>query len=118
MTLDEMCAALAVWDQTIGCQHCQHAYWMDEAIGELEEMLWHAPDCPLYGRADGFVEWNLRECSIEQRQRVEGLLRDGHRPECVSTAWNLSEPWTCTCARYPTIQPPLPDPGKKPPTPA
>lgn len=50
MTFEEMVTALAVWDQTIGCNNCGHAWWGDEYTED--PTMFHDKECPLYGRRD------------------------------------------------------------------
>lgn len=44
-----------VWDQTIGCNACGRADWQENATDD--PTLWHAPECPCYGRRDVAGYW-------------------------------------------------------------
>jgi hypothetical protein len=50
MTFDEMVAAYSIWDQTIGCDNCNSAWWAENATED--PTMFHKNGCPLKGRRD------------------------------------------------------------------
>lgn len=54
MTLEEMRAALSIWDQTIGCDNCQEAWWGDNSPDDVT--LFHRDGCPLKGNREAHSE--------------------------------------------------------------
>lgn len=73
-----------VWDQTIGCNNCNRAWWAENNTDD--PTLFHEPDCELFGRRDVADYWfNL--------PRIEQEL--GH-PCGASTP----EEWKALAKRY------------------
>ena len=69
MTLDEMVESLAIWDQAIGCNNCGEAWWGDNYTED--PTLFHAVDCPLYGRRDVAEKFfNVSHIEAELGRRI------------------------------------------------
>ena len=71
---------LSVWDQTIGCDNCGKAWWMEDATGD--ETLFHDKDCPLFGNREAHAEtYNLEymEKELGRRVGVSADTREGWR---------------------------------------
>lgn len=52
---EELSRLMSIWDQTVGCDHCNSAWWGEN--NTEDPTLFHAPDCPCYGRRDVAEYW-------------------------------------------------------------
>jgi hypothetical protein len=54
MTFQEMVDAHSIWDQTIGCDNCNMAWWAENATPD--PTMFHRDGCPAKGRRDVALE--------------------------------------------------------------
>lgn len=69
MTFEEMVAAVSIWDQTIGCDNCNQAWWGENAT--TDPTMFHRNGCPLKGRRDvAFEHMNVDLIEEELGHRI------------------------------------------------
>lgn len=76
----ELVKNLGIWDQTIGCDFCGHAWWGEDATPKVEDF--HAAGCPLKGRRDlheaaKLIDYGYLDSECPDDHRVPG-------PSCSS----------------------------------